>query len=557
MKANLVFKNGVIYTADAKRTVAEAVAVVDGKIAYVGDNAGAQSYIGAGTEVVDLAGKMLLPSFFEGHAHYTKATSTVVGINLAGMDTEADYVAAMKKFLQDKPGLHALQGQGYLEAVFPGVGPRKEALDEVSTEIPIVVQAETLHSLWCNSKAIEMAGITPDTPDPENGRIEHNEDGSVRGCFREAAQDLILDAVGDFSVEQYKEGVLAYQEQILQYGFTGAYDPWLFANSNAVEAIKELDKEGKLKIYFRGAYWMDPHRGPEQVKEIAEARERDNQNADMFKTRAVKFFMDGVLESLTAFLLEPYEKADGRPEGWRGDQIWEPENMKQCVAAVDAAGMGIHVHCAGDAAVKQTLDSIEYAQKVNGKTDRRHCITHIFLVDPADVKRFKDMDVVAMLNAYWAQIDETYFVNGTYTGAERIAHTFPINSFFKQGVITANASDYPITAIPNPFVGMEIGVTRIAPDNYHPWVLDYDDPRIHGDFWPEERAKVEDMIDSFTIAQAYANFLDDVSGSIEVGKEADMIVVDRNILACNSDDIGLAEVERTIFRGETLYQRQQ
>ena len=555
MKASLVFKNGVVYTADAGRTIAEAVAVVDGKIAYVGDNAGVQAYVSAETEVVDLADKMLLPSFFEGHAHYTKATSTVVGINLAGLDTEADYVAAMKQFLAERPGLQALRGQGYLEAVFPGIGPRKEALDEVSTEIPIVVQAETLHSLWCNSKAIELAGVTQDTPDPENGRIERNPDGSAHGCFRETAQDLILDAVGDFSVEQYKEGILAYQDMILQYGFTGAYDPWLYANGNAVEAIKELDQEGRLKIYFRGAYWMDPHRGPEQVSEIAAARERDNENAGMFEIRAVKFFMDGVLESLTAFLLEPYAQAEGRPEGWRGDQIWEPENMKKCVAAVDAAGMGIHVHCAGDAAVKQTLDAIEYAQSVAGKNDRRHCITHIFLVDPADLQRFKELGVVAMLNAYWAQIDETYFVNGTYTGAERIAHTFPVNSFFQAGVITANASDFPITAEPNPFIGIEIGVTRIAPDNYHPWVLDYDDPRIHGDFWPEERAKVEDMIDSFTIAQAYANFLDEVSGSLEVGKEADMIVVDRNILACPSEDVGLAQVERTIFRGQTLYQK--
>ena len=166
------------------------------------------------------------------------------------------------------------------------------------------------------------------------------------------------------------------------------------------------------------------------------------------------------------------------------------------------------------------LNAIEYAQKVNGREDRRHCITHIFLVDPNDIHRFKDMGVVAMLNSYWAQIDETYFVNGTYTGMDRIAHTYPINSFFKSGCVVANASDYPITAVPNPFV-----------------------------------ACIEDMIDSFTIAQAYANFVDDVSGSIEVGKEADIIVVDQNVLTCKSEDIGLAQVERTLFRGETLYKK--
>ena len=554
MQANIVFKNGCIYTADKDRTIAEAAAIADGKIAYVGDAAGVEEYIGPDTEVVDLEGGMLMPSFFEGHAHYTMATSNVAGVDLAGMDTEEDYVAAMKKYLAEHPGIEFMRGQGYLEAVFPGVGPRKEALDEVSTEIPIVVQAETLHSLWCNSKAIEVAGVTPETPDPDNGRVEHNEDGSVRGCFRESAQDLILDSLPDFTVEQYKEGLLSFQEKMIEYGFTGAYDPWLTANSNGVEAAKQLDEEGKLKIYFRGAYWMDPHRGPEQVEEIVAARDRDNEGRNLFGTRAVKFFMDGVLESQTAYLLEPYEKAgEGRPDDWRGDQIWQPDNMNACVAAVDAAGMGIHVHCAGDAAVKQSLDAIEYAQGKNGVEDRRHCITHIFLVDPDDIPRFKKMGVVAMLNSYWAQIDETYFVNGTYTGMDRIAHTYPINSFFKAGVITANASDYPITAVPNPFVGMEIGVTRIAPDNYHPWVLDYDDPRIHGDFWPEERADIRDMIDSFTIAQAYANFVDDVSGSIEVGKEADVVQVDKNVLECASEDIGTAKVMRTIFRGETLY----
>lgn len=554
MKANLIFKNGYVYTADKARTKAEAVAVLDGKIVYVGDDAGVAEYIGEGTEVVDLAGKMLMPSFFEGHTHYTKATSTVVGINLAGMDTEEQYVEAMKKYLAENSGIESLRGQGYLEACFPGVGPRKEALDEVSTEIPIVVQAETLHSLWCNSKAIELAGITDDTPDPENGRIERNPDGSAHGCFRESAQDLILDSLPDFSVEDYKKGLLAFQEMAHQYGFTGAYDPWLNVGSNAIEALKELDKEGKLTMYMRGAYWMDPHRGPEQVPEIVEARERDDKG-NLFRIRAVKFFMDGVLESLTGFLLEPYEKAEGRPEGWRGDQIWDPDNMNKVVAAVDKAGMGIHVHCAGDAAVKQSLDAIEYAQKENGKADRRHCITHIFLVDPDDIKRFKDMDVVAMLNSYWAQIDETYFVNGTYTGMDRIAHTFPVGSFFKEGCIVANASDYPITAVPNPFVGIEIGVTRIAPDNYHPWIFDYDDPKFHEPLWPEECADIEDMIDSFTISQAYANFVDDISGSIEVGKNADMIVVDKNILEAAPEDIGTAVVERTIFMGKTVYQK--
>lgn len=554
MFASKVYRNAYVYTADSDRTVAQAVAIHDGKIAFVGTDTEAEPYIGPGTEVVDLEGKMLMPSFFEGHAHYTMGIPAIVGINLAGYNTEEEYVEACRAYLAERPGLEMLRGQGYLEACFPGVGPNRAALDRASTDIPIVLQAETLHSLWANSKAIELAGITSETPDPANGKIEHAEDGSPSGCFREAAQNLILDALPDFTVEQYKEGLLVYQDMCHSFGITGSYDPWLYANGNPIEALKELDREGKLSMHLRGAYWADPHKGPEQVEELVAARDRDN-GGDLFHVNAVKLFMDGVLESQTAFLLEPYEHAAGRPEGWRGDQIWNPDNMNAVVAAVDRAGMGIHVHCAGDAAVKQTLDAVALARNENGKRDARHCITHIFLLDQADIPRFRNLDVVAMTNSYWFQIDETYFVNGTYTGMDRIAHTFPQQCLIAGGVRVANASDYPITAIPNPFVGIEIGVTRIAADNYHPWVFDYSDPKFHEPLWPEERADVHDMIDSFTINQAYANFVDDISGSIEVGKNADLIVVDRNIIEGAPEDIGLATVEETLFRGKTVYKK--
>lgn len=470
MTAERVYINAAVYTADKKRTMAEAVAIADGKFVYVGDTQGAQACIGDGTVVEDLAGKMIMPAFIEGHAHYTKATSTVVGINLAGYNSEEQYVEACREYLQQHPEVKLLRGQGYLEALFPGIGPKREAMDRASREIPIVVQAETLHSLWANSAAIELAGVTKDTPDPENGRIERREDGSPSGCFRESAQDLILNALPDYSVEEYEKGILAYQEMSHKYGFSTSYDPWLIANSNGVEALKSLDKKGLLSMRMRGAYWADPHRGPEQVEELLAARERDN-GGTMFHVNAAKLFMDGVLESITGFLLEPYEKAEGRPEGWRGDQIWEPDNMNAVVAALDKAGMGIHVHCAGDAAVKQSLDAVEYAFKVNGKRDARHCITHIFLLDKADIPRFKELGVVAMTNSYWMQIDDTYFVNGSYTGKDRIAHSFPEKCLFDGGALVANASDYPITAEPNPFIGIEIGVTRIPPDNYHPWVV--------------------------------------------------------------------------------------
>ena len=555
MISDIVFQGGSVYTADKNRTIAQAAAVKNGKIVYVGDSAGAREYIGEETQVINLQGKTLLPSFFEGHCHYAAATNAVVGVNLAGMHTAEEYVQACKSYLREHPGIVCLRGQGYLEACFPGEGPKKELLDQVSRDIPIVLLPETLHSLWANSKAIQLAGITADTPDPKNGKIERDENGQPSGCFREGAQHLILDALPEMSVEEYKKGILAYQEMAHSLGFTGAYDAWLDdGGRNVIYALRQLDQEGKLSMRLRGAYWLNPQKGPEQIDQIVAWRQEDN-NGNLFQINSVKFFLDGILESYTALMLEPYCNCPGYPQGWKGDRIWDDDNLRACLLAADKAGLTAHFHCYGDGAVRQALDAIEYVQNTNGKRDARHCITHVFLANPQDIPRFKELGVVAMLNSYWAQIDETFFLNGKNIGEHRESHSFPMESFFKAGVVTANASDYPITAVPSPFIGMEIGMTRKAPDNYHPWIFDYENPLYHQPLWPEERSGLEDMIDSFTIAPAYANFVEGLSGSIEVGKNADLVLADKDLFSVDVEDIATIQVEKTLFLGKIVYER--
>ena len=551
-KAELVFKNGFIYTADKSRSTAEAVAIADGKFIFIGSNADVEAYVDGNTEVVDLKGQMVMPSFFEGHAHVSKSVVNHFGCNLFGLNTVEDYIAALKDFLKAHPDFPAIRGNGWLEAVFPGSGPKKEDLDKVSTEIPIVCTSETLHSVWANSKTLEMAGITKDTPDPVDGIIHRNEDGSPSGCLRESAQDLVFNVLPDFTVEQYKVGILAYQELAHKYGFTGVYDPWLDHNSNAIEAFKELEKGNKLTMRYRGAYWVNPQRGLDQVEELGVCRANDGKG-ELFKINGVKFFIDGIMEGTTAYVLKPYVKAEGHDAGYRGEPIWKAEPLNTMLTALDKEGFQLHAHAMGDAAVRAALDAIEFTQKQNGKRDARHGITHAGLIDPNDIPRFKELGVVAMLNTYWAQIDDLYFMNGSFLGMDQAERFYPVNSLFKAGALVASASDYPITGIPNPFIGIEIGVTRTAPDNYHPWITDYSDPVFHKAHWPEERANLADMIDAFTINQARAYFLEGESGSIEVGKSADMIIVDKNITAIPAEDIGTATVQKTLFKGKKVY----
>ena len=607
MKKNIiVFKGGSIYTADKAQSRAEAVIVEGDTIAYVGDEAGAEAWLNgrgmtgtdiavpgaeppagetADLQIVDLKGKTLLPSFFEGHCHYAAATNAEVGVDLAGMHTEEEYVAACKAYLKKHPGTTILRGQGYLEACFPGQGPRREALDEVSRDIPIVLLPETLHSLWANTKAIEMAGVTDETPDPPGGRIERDENGRVSGCFRELAQHVILDAIPEMSVEEYKQGILAYQEKAHALGFNGSYDAWTDdVGRNAILALRELDEEGKLTMRFRASYWMDPRKGPEQLDAIiAQRREDDPLSASqadagrvgqsegagtsgdacpgstprepLFRINSVKFFLDGILESYTGFFLEPYVHCPGYPKGWRGEPIWDDDNLRAVMQKADENGFNMHFHTYCDGAVRQALDAIEYVQGVNGKKDLRPALTHIFYIDPSDIPRFKELGAIPMLNSYWCQIDETYVLNGHNIGEERESHSFAMGSFFKAGARVGNASDYPITAVPDPFVGIEMGITRTAPDNYHPWIFDWEDPAYHRPLWPEERCGLEDMIDSFTINNAYADFIEDISGSIEPGKKADLVVADRDIFETAPEDIGLIKVEKTYFGGRIVYEK--
>ncbi|WP_418791877.1 amidohydrolase [Phosphitispora sp. TUW77] len=550
-KAELVFKNGFIYTADKNRSTAEAVAIADSKFVFIGSSADVEAYIDSNTEVIDLNGQLVMPSFFEGHAHVSKSVVNHFGCNLFGINTLEDYISALKEFLKEHPDFPAIRGNGWLEAVFPGTGPKKEDLDKVSTEIPIVCTSETLHSVWANSKALEMAGITKDTPDPKNGKIHRNEDGSPSGCLRESAQDLVFNVLPDFTVEQYKVGILAYQELAHKYGFNGVYDPWLDHGSNAIEAFKELEKENKLTMRYRGAYWINPERGLDQVEELTASRANDC-NGELFKINGVKFFVDGIIESVTACLLEPYVEAEGKEAGYKGHPIWEAEPLNNMLAALDKEGFQLHSHAMGDAAVRATLDAVKFTQKQNGKRDARHTVTHAGLIDPNDIPRFKELGVVAMLNTYWAQIDDLYFMNGSFVGMDRADKFYPVNSLIKAGALVCSASDYPITAIPNPFIGIEIGVTRTAPDNYHPWIFDYSNSVFHKAHWPEEKASLPDMIDAFTINQACACFLEDETGSIEVGKSADMIVVDKNITEIPAEDIGTATVQMTLFKGKKV-----
>jgi predicted amidohydrolase YtcJ len=542
--ADLVLLNGTIYTVDADRTIASAMAVKGDTIIYVGGNAGAQRLIGESTRVIDLQGRLVLPGLVDSHNHATSAVSEIYEVWLYGMGSVEEYQQAIRDFVEARPGLNGLQGGGWINAVFGPHGPTADLLDEIVPDIPVVLYSEDYHSAWVNSKALEMAGVTADTPDPAGGIIERDADGNPSGTLRESAMDLVAEVIPPYTEEQLIEGLEYFQDMAHSYGITTVYIPHLPGGGDAgLQALHTLEQSNRMTMRFRAALGVDPEDDPAMVSELA-AR-RDAEAGGLFEIIGAKIFMDGVLEGGTAYLEEPYLHM---PDS-RGELLWEPQAYNEMCAALDRAGFQIHVHSIGDAATRLTLDGFAYARQQNGERDSRHIITHLQLVNPEDISRFAELDVVAVPQPYWFVRDAYYTQAIEYVGQERADQQYPMKSFFDQGVIVASASDYPVTTPPDPMLAIEIGVTRTVPAGSDIYI----EPDYTQALVPAERVTVEQMIASFTINGAFATFLEDQIGSLEVGKKADFIVLDQNILEIDPAEIHNTTVLLTFFAGQEVY----
>jgi len=544
--ADLILINGTIYMVDAGRSIVQAAAVKNGVFTYVGDNAGAQSLAGPETKVLDLKGKMVLPGLFDAHNHANWAVSEVYEVALWGLTSKEEMVEAIQQFLDEHPDITFLMGSGWVNPVFPPEGPSKEILDEINSEIPIVLASEDYHSVWVNSKALEEAGITKDTPNPDGGIIEKNASGEPNGTLRESAMDLAYAVIPSYSTEQFIEGLTYFQDMAHALGYTGVHIPHIEGeagdHSASLEPLEIMEKDGLLSMRMRGALGVYPEDDPSILENMI--AERDRNKGGLFEVSAIKIFMDGVLEASTAFLEEDYVIKPG----YRGELLWDPEKYNELCALFEKEGFQIHVHSIGDAATRITLDGFAYAREKNGIEDPRNMITHLQLVNPEDFDRFAELDVIAVPQPYWAVIDSYYTQAVDYIGQERADTQYPIKSFFDRGVVVASASDYPVTVPFNPFAAMETGVTRAW--NEAITAIETDPEKSLN---PSEAVTIEDMIASYTINAAYANFMESEIGSIEIGKKADFIVIDQNLLEIPSSEIHNTQVLLTYFNGTEVY----
>ncbi|MEI0699465.1 amidohydrolase family protein [Brachyspira intermedia] len=536
---------GTIYTSEADKKIVNAIAIKDGVYQYVGDEEGVKEFIGDNTEVINLESGMAMPSFFEAHAHTAKGgLLKLYQVQLYSGKSVDDYVNNIRDFYEKNKNVTVLRGRGWNNGYAPVTGPTKDVLDNITSEIPIVMTSEDGHAVWVNSKAMEIAGVNADTPDVEGGVIERDPvTKEPTGTFREKAADLITQKIPDFGVDEYKNAILAYQDEVLSYGITSVFEPGINTvgpSDNFFTALNELDKNNELKLnFFVGYSLYNTDNYKEKFDKISQLRK--DVNGNKFKMTTLKIFADGVVEGKTAYLLDDYAS----DKGFKGYKLWEQDSLNDVYLNAQKLGLQIHVHSIGDAAARQVIDAFEYLKDTTGETNKRHAITHLQLVNKDDIKRMGELNIVAVTNPYWFFKEKGYFyeLEVPYLGEERANKEYPMKDLFDAGCVVSVASDYPVTISPKPLDAIQFASTRMNLDGEPASLLGAD-----------QIVTVEQMMDCATINGAYQNFAEDSLGSIKVGKKADFIILDQNILDIVPTDITKTKVLKTYSDGKLVYQ---
>jgi predicted amidohydrolase YtcJ len=550
---DLVLRGGAVYQVDAARSWARAVAVRDGLITAVGTDAQIEALAGPGTEVVELGGRMLLPGFIDAHVHASGAGLERMQCDLAEAHGLGDYLDLIRRYAQARPDAAWITGGGWSMDVFPGGTPSRHDLDRVVPGRPVFLSNRDHHAAWVNTRALELAGITASTPDPADGRVEREAGGSPAGTLQEGAMGLVQRVVPRPEVADQVAGIVEGQRYLHALGITGWQEAIVGDYAvvpDCFDAYLEADRRGLLTGRVVGALWWQRGRGPEQLPGLIERRERAGQRG-RFRATSIKIMQDGVCENFTASMLTPYLDGHGHETGGAGRSFFDAAELRDSVTAIDAAGFQVHFHAIGDRAVREALDAVAAARAANGPGRGRHHIAHIQVVHPEDLPRFRDLDVAANCQALWA-CEEPQMTELTlpFLGPVRAAWQYPFGSLARSGAQLCMGSDWPVSS-PDPLWQMHVAVNRTVPPGY-PYA-----PAGTGSsvFLPPERITLPDAIAAFTIGSAYVNHADHVSGSIEAGKAADLVVLDRNLFAYPVDEIALAKVDLTFAAGRLVHDR--
>jgi predicted amidohydrolase YtcJ len=531
-----LFTNGAVF--DGHRYLgAGSVLVEDGRISALGVDDP------TGHDLVDLDGGLVSPGFTDAHVHPIQGGLERLRCDLSELSTREEYLAAIEAYADANPDQEWVLGGGWGMPAFPGGNPTAADLDAAVPGKAVFLPNRDHHGAWVSSRAMEIAGIDRDTPDPPDGRIERDADGNPTGTLHEGATALVSRFLPRTTGEDYYAALMAGQAYLHSLGVTAWQDAIVGAYSgmdDPAATYTTADANGDLRSRVVGALWWERRLGVEQVADLVGRRE--TMAGRRFRATSVKIMQDGVAENGTAAMLDPYLDRCGHATDNHGHSFIEAAALREAVAALDAAGFQVHVHAIGDRGMREALDAFEGTDR-----ERRHHIAHLQLIHPDDVPRFAALGVAANMQALWACLDEQMIdLTLPFLGETRSAWQYPFGDLHRAGARLVAGSDWPVST-PDPLSAIHTAVKRTA----------YGDEGRAGSepFLPEQSLALEVAFAAYTSGSAWINGRDltDGAGVITPGAAADLVVLDRDPFAGPPEEIGTASVVSTWIDGEVVY----
>ena len=555
--ADALFLGGLVFTGGAASRT-DGVAVRGGRIVAIGEQ-DARNLRGPRTEVVDLRGRLLIPGFQDAHVHPIQGGLEMAACDLSEASSAGEYLSLIGAYADAHPDTEWITGGGWSIPAFPGGLPTAAALDAVVPDRPVYLPNADHHGAWVNSQAMARAGITAETPDPPDGRIERDERGGPTGMLQEGAADMVARLLPPPTRGQAREALLRAQALLHSFGITAWQDACVGAGLGLADPLPvylAAAEGGELTARVRGALWWRRSRGLEQLDDLLDRRARGE--VGRFRATTVKMMLDGIAENHTAAMLAPYLDGCGSAGCGHGDpahvlptsglSFIDPDALKEYVTALDGAGFQVHFHALGDRAVREALDALAAARTANGSAartargaaSRRHHLAHLQVVHPDDVPRFGELGAGANMQPLWAahepQMDELTI---PFLGRQRAAWQYPFGDLLAAGARLVAGSDWPVTSA-NPILGVHVAVNRTLPGS------------DREAFLPEQRLDLAAALAAYTQGSAWANGLDD-TGTIRAGALADLAVLDRDPFEGSPLDVAATRVLQTIVEGERVY----
>jgi predicted amidohydrolase YtcJ len=536
--ADIIIVHAKIYTMDEKRPWAQSLATRKGKIVAVGTDEEVGRLRGIGTKFIDAGGKLVLPGLTDCHIHFIDGGFSLKRANLEDAKDVSEIQGRLRAYLEQHPDEQWILGRGWNYAMFaPETLPHKKYLDALFPNRPVFLEGYDGHTYWANSKVLALAGIAKTTPNPPNREIVRDpKTEEPTGALKESAVDLVSKVVPKPDHVDRLNALREGMKWANQNGITRVHSAG--GEFDQLDLLQELREEKQLSVRFHIAYSLEPPElRPQDMDAIEAARKRFHD--DWIDVNSVKFYLDGVVESHTAAFLNPYTDEPSK----KGSLFWDPGKYKAAVAELDKKGLQLYTHAIGDYAVRTALDAYEFAERENHSKDHRNRVEHVETIAAADIPRFGKLGVIASMQPLHAYPDaNTLEVWARNVGPERAARAWVWKSIADYGGHYAFGSDWPVVTI-SPWQGIQTAVTRQTSDGKPP-----------GSFVPSERLTVAQAVRGYTAEAAYAGHREKTEGSLELGKVADVIMVDRNILEIDPHAIDQTKVVLTLVGGKIVYE---